>query len=293
MKKLEQDALLADLAAIDSLLDSRTEDEDPIGWRHFQTKRNEITEQLGTLEKRLDTTASVALFFGGRPVSGSRGIEADFGGQALQQFQTAVSTRLAGLSETVGSRGPLRQWAQEPMLLTNLARGSLGFILEEAHQGDLIDSHVKTAVESIINLIHGRASPDEEDFEAAIEDVDNRVLTSVKVFIKLIDDKGATLRVVEGSRDFSLQREAIETASRRIDELQIDEDTVSISGTFYLLPDSRRFELHAQDGSILKGQIDADVAASLLDESGEARPGICRGRTHPTKNHQSPARAAI
>ncbi len=274
MKKLELDSLRADLAAIDALLAARSEDDDPIGWMHFQTRRNEIVQQLRSLDRELDTTASVALFFGGRPVIGSRGIEAEFGGQALQQFQTAVSTRLAELSNTVGSRGPLPQWAQGQMLLTDIARGSLGFVLEEANQGNLVDSQVKAAVGDIVNLIHGLASPDEELFEAATEDVDNRVLASVKSFIKLIDDRGATLRVVEGSRDFSLQRDAIETASRRIEDLEIDEDTISTAGTFYLLPDSRRFELHATDGSILKGRIESDLASSLLDDRGEALPGI-------------------
>jgi hypothetical protein len=274
MKKLERDALLADLSATESLLASRSKEEDPIGWAHFSNKQDEIKKHLQGLEDKLDTSASVALFFGGRPVIGSRGIEVDFGGQALQQFQTAVSTRLAELSDPVGARGPLPQWTQGQMLLTDVARGSLGFILEEANGASLVDSHVKTAVEDVVNLIHSLSSPDEEAFEVATENVDDRVLSSVRAFIKLIDDKGATLRVVEGNRDFMLQREAIEIASHRIEDLRIDEDTIESTGMFYLLPDSRRFEFHTREGNILKGRFDAQTADILLDEGGEARPGI-------------------
>jgi hypothetical protein len=280
MKKLEEEALRADLAAVESLLASRTEEEDPIGWKHFQDRLSELSEQLTTVERQLDTTASVALFFGGRPVFGSRGIEADFGGQALQQFQTAVNTRLAELSTTVGSRGPLPLWAQGQMLLTDLARGSLGFVLEEANNVELVDSQLKSAVEDVVDLIHGLTSSDDELFEAATEDVDKRVFASVKSFIKLIDDKGATLRIVEGDRDFALQRDAIEIASQRVEDLQIDEDTISANGIIYLLPDSRRFELHASEGQILKGRIDAGILSSLIDQYGEALPGIIGSTVH-------------
>jgi len=50
-----------------------------------------------------------------------------------------------------------------------------------------------------------------------------------------------------------------------------------VAGTFYLLPDSRRFELHAENGFIFKGLIELEVAASLLDDRGEARSGIIGG----------------
>jgi hypothetical protein len=278
MNKLERAALEADLAAVEALLRQRTPEDDPIGWTHFQSRTKENELRLQAIAGELDTTASVALFFGGRPVIGSRGIDADFSGKALEHFQTAVSTQLAALQGTVGARGPIPLRARGQLLVTDVARGSIGFVLEEAQsEGQLVDSQVKSALDGVVEAIHLIGSPDEDAFEAAIEGVDNRVLSNVKAFFRLMDEAGATLRIVEGHRDFSLQREAVEVARKRIDDLEIDEDSIEEIGTFYLLPDSRRFELHLSDGRVLRGALSPDVSEQLIDAGGTPKPGIIGG----------------
>jgi hypothetical protein len=275
MNKLERAALEADLAAVQALLSQRTREEDPIGWMHFQSRVKENERRLQAITAELDTTASVALFFGGRPVIGSRGIDADFGGKALEHFQNAVSTQLAALQGTVGARGPIQLRARGQLLVTDVARGSIGFVLEEAQpESQLVDSQVKSALDGVVDAIHRIGSPDEDAFEAAIEAVDNRVLSSVKAFFKLMDEAGATLRIVEGHQDFSFQREAVEVARKRIDDLEIDEDTIEETGIFYLLPDSRRFELHLPDGGVLRGTLSPEVSEQLIDVGGTPQPGI-------------------
>jgi hypothetical protein len=275
MNKLERDALQADLAAVQALLKQRTPEEDPIGWMHFQARAKENERRLEAIAAEMDTTASVALFFGGRPVIGSRGIDADFGGKALEQFQNAVSTQLAALQGMLGARGPIPLRARSQLLVTDVARGSIGFVLEEAQpEGQLVDSQAKSALDGVVDLIHRIGSPDEEAFEAATEAVDKRVLSSVKLFFKLMDESGATLRVVEGDRDFSLQREAIEIARRRVDDLEIHEEAIEQTGTFYLLPNSRRFELHLPDGDVLRGILSTEVSEQLIDPGGKPHPGI-------------------
>jgi len=275
MNKLERAALEADLAAVQALLRQRTPEEDPIGWMHFQARAKENEQRLQAIAAEMDTTASVALFFGGRPVIGSRGIDADFGGKALEHFQNAVSIQLAALQGTVGARGPIPLRAHSQLLVTDVARGSIGFVLEEAQpESQLIDTQLKSALDGVVDTIHRIGSPDEDAFETAVDAVDNRVLASVKAFFKLIDEAGATLRVVEGARDFSLQRESIEIARKRVDDLEIDEDTIERTGTFYLLPDSRRFELHLFDGGVLRGTLSTDVSEQLIDADGIPQRGI-------------------
>ena len=274
MAKLERDHLEADLATVRSLLNGRNREMDPIGWAHFTARADELERRLSALRDELETTASVALFFGGRPVVGSRGIQADFGGKALEEFQHAISTQLAALQGAVGTRGPIPHRARGQMLITDIARGSLGFVLEEAQpEGGLVDTQLKLAVDGIVDLIHRISSPDEEAFEVVTESVDNRVLGSVRSFLKLMDEAGATLRIVEGERDFSLQRDAIEIARRRVDELEIYEESITESGILYLLPDSRRFELHRADGSVLRGMLSSEVSDYLLP-NGRPLPGI-------------------
>src|SRR5262245_47168639 len=140
-RTLERAGLQADLAAVEALLGQRTPDEDPVGWMQFQARAESIRQQLEALDEELDTAAAVALFFGGLPVVGSRGIQAEFGGKVLERFQDAVSTELAATQGTVGTRGPIPLWARDQLLITGVARGSIGFVLEEAEpEGQLVDS---------------------------------------------------------------------------------------------------------------------------------------------------------
>jgi hypothetical protein len=193
----------------------------------------------------------------------------------LEFFQNAVSTQLAASQGSLGARGPIPLRARGQLLVTDVTRGSIGFVLEEAQpEGQLVDTQLKSALDGVVDVIHRIGSPDEEAFETVVEAVDNRVLNSVKSFLKLMDEAGATLRVVEGKRDFSLQREAIEIARQRVDDLEIDEDTIEQTGTFYLLPNSRRFELHLSGGGVLRGILSNEVAEQMINAKGTPRPGI-------------------
>lgn len=78
MKKLQIDALNADLATVDALLASRSENDDPVGWLQLKVRREEIEHEIQSLQPFRESHASVGLFFGGRPVVGTRGIRADF-----------------------------------------------------------------------------------------------------------------------------------------------------------------------------------------------------------------------
>ena len=273
MKILEQQSLEAELAAVQAMLDERSEDTDPIGWAHFSARARELQERLAALKKAPETTASVAVFFGGRPVVGSRGIEAEFGGKALEEFENAVSTQLAAIQGTVGARGPIPQRARGQLLITDVARGSFGFLLEES-ENSLVETPLKSAVDEVVELIQQMASPDEETFEGASEFVDPRVLSSMRSFLKLVDDAGATLRIVEGERDFSLPRQSVEIARKRVEELEIHDEPIRESGVLYLLPDSRRFELHKEDGTVLRGILSSEATEVFIDPSGKPRPGL-------------------
>lgn len=64
LKKLEIDALKADLSAVDAMLTSFTEDDDPIGWYQFSARKEEITRALDQIVSRPVTHAELGVFFG-------------------------------------------------------------------------------------------------------------------------------------------------------------------------------------------------------------------------------------
>ena len=212
LKQLERDATQADIAAVEALLKARTAEKDPIGHMQFSRRLEDLERKLVEIEAAPLTSAEVGLFFSGRPVAGSYGVLADFGGRAIAEFQALVSSMFAAQEGALGARGPVPQRDRSQLLLTDIARGSFGFILHQAEGPALIDSEMKEVVSHAVDLVFRISSPDEETFETLAEGVDGRVLGSLRSFFKVLDDAGATMRIVEDQREFTLQRAEVALA---------------------------------------------------------------------------------
>jgi hypothetical protein len=204
LRKLAVESLRADLASVDALLKERTPDEDPIGWFQFSQRQTALRRKLEEVQNAETTSAGVALFFGGRPVLGSRGINADFGAKAVDQFQSVVATQFALQNGPIGARGPVRQRERAQLMITDVVRGSFGFVLEENNPDHLVNSSLKHVVDGVLDIIYRTAAPDEAAFDSVTETVDDRLLGTLKSFFKHLDDAGATMRVVEDEREFTL-----------------------------------------------------------------------------------------
>ena len=272
LKKLEVDTLKADLAAVTALLAARTEDDDPVGWLQFSSRKADLETELARTEAAPETRAAVGLFFGGRPVLGSKGIAASFAGKAIDRYQDLLAKRYAALeSGPLGDRGRIpTSSTSAQMLITEVARGSFGFVLEESSEASsLFDTSLKQVVDEISELIHRLSVVDEDGFESVVNTLDNRLLASIKEFFKTLDDAGATLKLIEGRKEYVLQREDVERARARVDSMEeIDEREQEVTGIVYLLPDSQRFELYLPDtGTVRKGAVTADCLDELRGES--------------------------
>lgn len=278
MKRLELDSLRADLAAVESLLASRTETDDPIGWIQYSSRKSELQRQIAEMDARPDHHAAVALFFGGRPVIGSRGIMADFAGKTLEQYQEVISKRYSAveIGEPSTARASKPKRAKAQMMVTEVARGSFGFVLEEAGENDeLSETPLKHVVAEVSDLIHKLSQEDEEGFETVSETLDDRVLTSLRGFFKTLDDAGATMKLVDGQREFVLQREDIERARARADSMEVAENEIEEMGVVYLLPDSRRFDFYPDGSSLVrKGAVTAACFKEVQGDSGRIPDGI-------------------
>lgn len=269
MKRLELNSLNADLAAVEALLALRSEDSDPVGWLQFSSRKINLMNELAKLEEQPDNKASVALFFGGRPVIGSRGIHADFAGKVLETFQDMVAKRSATIEtgSPLGERGRIPGRSNAQLIVTEVAHGSFGFVLEEATQdADLIETPLKHIVEEVSDLIYRLSQEDDEGFESVVETLDDRLLASIKDFFKILDEGGATFKLVEGKKEFILQRDDVERGRIRADTMEINEKEKEITGMFFMLPDSRKFEVSPADGgSVYKGSISAECLRDILD----------------------------
>lgn len=269
LAQLEKQFLQADLAQARQLLADGRAHDDPIAERQFAQRVARLEHELDRLSQAvLDAPAGVALFFGGRPVIGSQGIKAAFGTQAVGQFQKLVSQRYAA-AETgpLSSRGRVPMSEDTQLLVTDVVRGSFGFVLQadEPVHGDAV---LKEVVDEVADTLSRMAAADDALFDEASARVDNRQLGALKEFFKLLDDEGASLRVVEGERDFELTSDGVRRARQRVEALSIEDRIETLQGEIIGWAEySLRFELrvHADD-SVVVGTVSREAMERLLED---------------------------
>lgn len=267
-RKLRVDGLQAELAALDALLQSAKAVDDPIGEIQIEKRRNAVESELRALLATEEKKASVALFFGGRPVLGSRGISADFAGNMLGYFQDLV-TRAFALAEVgaLGERGRIPKKQVADLMVTSLARGSFGFVLDElSDQSEIESTELKVMVEEVITIVEKMASSNELDFEQAAEQLDPRMLISLKEFFVTLDVAEATVRLVDDVADISLDQLAVHRARLRAEATVIDEADMTVEGVLKgLLPEHKKFELQADEIGSLYGSVSDEAVQQYAE----------------------------
>lgn len=273
VRKLELESLSAEAATIDRLLTDRPEEADPIGYFQLSQRREELQTQINQMQGAPDNSASIALFFAGAPVVGSRGIRADFAGRAVSVFQDLVSKRFAAaeLGE-LGRRGRIPLRANSDLFITDVVRGSFGVVLSETIETEpLADTQLKTVVDSVVNSIDVATASDSEPFEALLEDIDSRYLRSLEEFFELLDEEAATVRLVEGDLDRQFNSIQVKRGRERTSSTQINErDDELFEGTLFLLPAHRKFELVTNGAESIWGTVAREFSGTHLNELADA-----------------------
>lgn len=276
IRKLERDFAKADRAAVVGLLDRITE-ADALTRLGLESRLAELNTQIAAQDMEPETThASAALFFGGRPVVGSQGIEAEFGTGAVATFQDLVSKVLAKNTSGLGVKGPVANKSAATMHITNIVRGSFGFLLEEVRdQAQLVDTNLKQAVEEASELLDIFGEADEERFQATVVEVDQRILATAREFFELMRQHGATLRMVAGQSEYQFGAEAIARGVERASGTSIEEDEKSLEGQLAgVLPGAHQFEFRVLSGETLKGKVDPIWMAVDLERWNRELVGI-------------------
>jgi hypothetical protein len=262
LPQLRQQHLQASLAQAQLFLEEAIAEDDPIGKNQFTQLVSKLNEEINMIAVMIrQSPAGVALFFGGRPVFGSKGIQSEFSGKALSQFQKLVSQRYAAdQTGPLREKGPLPLKSQSHLLVTDFVRGSFGFVLQQSSPDEL-NAEYQSTMHHVIGKVAGTlsvmAAQDEALFSEAASEIDDRQKTSFSEFFELLDTEGATMRLVEGTRDVELDSAAIARARSRVENLKISDFVEIKTGRVVgWLDSSAKFELQVDDtNQILHGNI--------------------------------------
>lgn len=262
--KLERDRLTAEYQTLQVLID-RLDDEDVMARYSLEERLEEVSDEIAALDIGVDGNASLALFFGGKPVIGQRGIEADFAGAVVRRFQDLVAKIMAEDAVGLGQRGPVPARASSTMHITSVVRGSFGFLMEEMNdQRALIDTSLGNAVEKAGRILLAFSSDDETDFEGTVGETDNRVLQSVRDIFQLLNSSEATLRFVTPKIDHSFKGEEVDLVLQRALTTEVLEEIVILEGIASgFLPDGHMYEFRLPDDT-LRGKVSREVATEEI-----------------------------
>ncbi|HEX8613913.1 MAG TPA: hypothetical protein VF800_21765 [Telluria sp.] len=276
LKKFELDFLAADLAAVEALLASHREAGSPVGIFQYTCRKAALEEEVQRISSRPDLHAELGIFFGGTPVKGARGINADFAVKALDDLQLLIAEKYARTAAApLEQSGHVAFSDRSSALLTDVVSGSIGFVLEET-----VDPTRTTAtplsvvVRKLADILAGMGADEAAIFDDAVAALDQRELVTLRQFFIRLDEHEATVRIVCGACDASLDARAVALARQRLQNTEIEETSADYVGTLYLLPESRQFELQTMvEGSpvTLSGTVADEAAAQFARFSIDAR----------------------
>lgn len=262
-RRLRMEGLQAELSSLTDLISQSVEMGDPMGEYQLSKRKQSFEQELSTLVATIEKRASVALFFGGKPVLGSRGISAEFSGKIIDHFQNLVSRNFAKTELGVlGERGRIPMRHASSLMVTEVVKGSFGFILDElSDQEEIEETALKKMVEEVATVIERTASPNELDFEEVAESLDSRMLIALKDFFVILDSAEATIRIVEDLADFTLDQQSIRRARIRTESTSIDESNLILEGVLEgFLPDHKKFELRVDTSHVIYGSASREAS---------------------------------
>ncbi|MDA8190631.1 MAG: hypothetical protein M0Z68_03925 [Gammaproteobacteria bacterium] len=297
-RKFQLESLEADLAEIEALLEQARSFSDPLGTVQYGYRKTQLERQIADLRAGEEMTASVALLFGGAPVFGMRGIDAEFAGKAIARFQDLVS-RVYAKSEwgALGARGPVPLKSKTALMVTEIARGSFGFVLDEmSQQASALETSLKGTVSEVSELLDRAALPDSSDFESLTETLDGRTLAALTDLFSTMSTSGATVRIVTDDSEVVLDSGAINRGLERTKATSIEENDAEVYGRLQgFLPTHKKFEFVGESG-LIYGLVSTEAADQFEAARAHGRELIgqtcgIRLRTRTIKPLNRPPRA--
>lgn len=265
--------LLSEQGTLKKLI-SETSPGNVIGRMSLEHRLKQVQEELEAYAGYSPRLINARLTFRGKPVVGSRGVNANFGGEAVNTFTQAVTRIGAGWRTPLRSSGPIPDSAEYQLLITGTATGSFGFQLEDAAQQPALEgleTPVELAIRKAKEILEASLGNDEELSEA-IADTDRRALDSLQAFLKKMADNGAMCALEFQGDEFHFHNtDQVRRSENRLSNDNIQESSVTLFGQFRgFLPNSRRAEvlvvaadgpdfLQESVGTVVSGKVEPAV----------------------------------
>jgi hypothetical protein len=198
----------------------------------WSNRRDALQEEIAKTETAESRQAEVALMFEGVPVIGSQEIRLDFAAKALESYQSVVASVASESAGSVpGTRGPLPRSLTSKLFVTDMLRGSVGFLIQEAapQQPELLPSAIKAAVDKTTLLLEDLSDANDKHFEDTINTLSPRTISAVKKFAKLLHEAGAETKIVDTDHELALNHQRTAILNTHFNQLEYTEPLKSVT----------------------------------------------------------------
>lgn len=251
---------------------SRIPEDEVINRMSFESRLEQVEEELESIKTGFREPAKTILFFRGKPVVGTTGIFAKFGFEAVDQYNDLVMALTAQLSgSSLGDRGSIPNCKDNQLLITGTALGSFGFELEEnLEQLECINEEspalIENSMKKALRIIKASTQSD-DDLMDEIDDLDDRTISEIHDFLCTLAKHEAYCAVEVDDEYFSFDDyKQVERSARRFDKSNIIEEETQFYGEFIgALPESRSFEFKIfPSNNVIKGKIAPTIVDAMV-----------------------------
>lgn len=226
--------LLSERGTLKRLI-SNSPPSDVIGRMSLGYRLRQVEEELEAYKGYSPRLVNARLTFRGKPVVGSRGVDASFAAETVNEFVRSVARIGASWRAPLRSKGPIPNSAEFQLLVTGTATGSFGFQLEDAAQQPVLEGQVapvELAIGKVKEILEASLKTDEELSET-IADTDRRALHSIRRFLKKMTDNDAVCALEFQGDEFRFRDVAqVKRSENRLSDDNIREDDVVLGGYF-------------------------------------------------------------
>ncbi len=229
----------------------------------LESRLESARAELAVLPQQIAPKAR--LTFRGKPLFGSHGVAADFGGKAAGAFSDAFAAVAAGLSEGLRYMGPIPNRDKNQLLITGTAIGSFGFEFELPAPEPSLFPEAEKAQEAMFKveaLFRLAAEGSDDEVAEVIDEIHPRAVKKVYEFLELLVQQQAWCALEFADRFFRYaDYEQIKASCERLKDDNIQEREETYRGEFQgVLPTGRTFEFRLADQvGLVKGKVDLAI----------------------------------
>lgn len=235
----------------------------PVMGKSYKYRIEEVQKELDALPVDIKEAKAELRFFGDAVV-GDRGINAQFSSETLKIFQQIIDEQYVfetGATKQKRGRKNNSLKSESSLLVTNVTRGSFGFVLEKREDMNMFDAdNLSKTIAHIVSLLE-KLQADESEFSRELDSFSPGSLKKLSDFFTKIKAKKSGFTLSSGTKQIEFSVESTKDAHARLKAVEAKDEEITLDGIFKgARLESGDFDFEGETGQTIKGKLGRDLS---------------------------------